>query len=49
VRAELMLRLGEGSWAAEQFDLAIARCPNNTERAHLRSRRAAARRRLPLA
>ena len=39
VRAELLVRAGRPEEAAEQFDLAIARCGNEVEREHLSRRR----------
>lgn len=41
VRAELLLRADDPAGAAAQFDLAIQRCGNDIERAHLLQRRAA--------
>lgn len=43
VRAELLLRADDPAGAAAQFDLAIERCGNDIERAHLHQRRAALR------
>ncbi|GAA4873721.1 RNA polymerase sigma factor [Serinicoccus chungangensis] len=40
VRAELLARVGEVPAALEQLDTALAACGNDTERAHLRRRRA---------
>lgn len=40
VRAELLLRSGDPTAAADQFDAAIARCHNEIEAAHLHRRRA---------
>ena len=39
VRAELLVRVGRPEEAAEQFDLAVARCGNEVEREHLTRRR----------
>jgi len=39
VRAELLVRAGRPEEAAEQFDLAVARCGNEVEREHLSRRR----------
>ena len=39
VRAELLVRAGRREEAAEQFDLAVARCGNEVEREHLSRRR----------
>ncbi len=41
VRAELLVRQGDLSAAGTAYDLAIARCRNDAERAHLERRRAA--------
>lgn len=41
IRAELLVRHREVAAAVGQFDLAIARCGNDAERAHLQRRRAA--------
>lgn len=40
VRGELLARLGRDAEAAEALDLAVARCGNEVERAHLEARRA---------
>ncbi len=40
VRAELLLRAGQRGEAHREFDLAISRCANDVERAHLERRRA---------
>ena len=40
VRAELLLRAGRVGDATREFDVAIARCANEVERAHLERRRA---------
>jgi predicted RNA polymerase sigma factor len=39
VRAELLVRAGRRDQAVSEFDLAIARCGNDVERAHLERRR----------
>ena len=41
-RAEMLLRLGRTAAAAEQFDIALALAPTDTERDHLRRRRESA-------
>jgi predicted RNA polymerase sigma factor len=40
VRAELLLRAGRAGEATREFDVAISRCANDVERAHLERRRA---------
>ena len=40
VRAELLLRAGRSGEATREFDVAISRCANDVERAHLERRRA---------
>jgi predicted RNA polymerase sigma factor len=40
VRGELLARLGDAAAAARALDVAIARCGNDVERAHLEVRRA---------